>query len=244
MSFSWGLLKIDNYVLVGKFMKKILLIIIVMISVFSVFAVSKFTQTVKNAELENLDKNFILPVNVLNGSKNHSCLKVCVSQDFELVADFENMTPSLIEASKKDVFKLEFLPKIDKKCPYTWSEAIIVTYMRGCLISASCVVNQIIIGFFSDHSPIKVTELQHLDYESYQKSSCFMTYIEKGNRKAIIFLDYYSGPCDCAGFQYTIILNDAMTEEKAKQKIKKFIANNVNLLSYSKDLPFMLTDID
>jgi len=56
-----------------------------------------------------------------------------------------------------------------------------------------------------------------------------MVYAYQG-KKEVIFAKYYSGPYDCAGFQYTIRLSSTMSDEEALQKINDFVKNCVAII--------------
>jgi hypothetical protein len=162
---------------------------------------------------------FSLPINaaVNNGQRSH--LIVLIPDNFKLITDKKNMPANM----------LEFIPKTENDY-YRWGEIITIsTYLDKRINAVQAVSN--LKQFFLKDPTTQIIE-EHSDYhETYQEASFIMTYIEK-NRKEVAFVEYFSGPYDCAGAQYSIALDDSMELEEAITKIKKFVNENTRVLFF------------
>ena len=72
-----------------------------------------------------------------------------------------------------------------------------------------------------------------LFHGTYNEASMLISYtsIENG-RSELLFVKYYSGPYDASGLQYSIALNDVMTQDKAIEKIREFLADKVKVINF------------
>lgn len=149
-----------------------------------------------------------LPVNVALPVRERVCLVVQAPKGYKCLQ--EDLKPEF----------LEFIPEKDLN-PYQWSEII----TSQCYIGKGLVANQLLLLIAS--SLLEKTNVHKIigpsleNFNTYRASSMTIFYTSHG-RKELVYLQYFSGPYDCSGFQYAIELTDEMTEEVALAKIQKF----------------------
>lgn len=128
---------------------------------------------------------------------------------------------------------LEFVPKSEKRSN-KWSELITTTVIVGKYITATDLLFAIRDGILQDKSlsAQKIVEESLEQKSEYTTITLVMTYTNK-NRKELVFARYFSGPADCAGFQYTMTLSDKISQVEALKKIKEFASKNTALSSFN-----------
>lgn len=185
-------------------------------------------KSLKVSKLKDISQNtkmiLLFPVNCLKENaltKSRLNLSISIPEDFCSVVPFE-------DAMRADMS--EFIPKTDKSVD-EWSEMITAQKFVGRSISASQIVNHIKRGISQNANSYHLLDSIDKENSGYLESSFAMTYTYNG-RKEIVLGIYYSGPYDCSGFQYAIVLNAAMTEKMAQQKILNFIKNNISIITF------------
>lgn len=96
---------------------------------------------------------------------------------------------------------IEFVPKGENG--ESWNEIITIHKLINRKIRASNLVTLSKISMLADLKHAKVIEESSEELPGYQKASLFISYDLNGNRE-ILGLEYFSGPFDCIGVQYTI----------------------------------------
>ncbi len=157
-----------------------------------------------------------LPINVLNERRVH--LSLTIPKSFR----------SVYSMDKFDKGILEFISTSDRS-PDCFTQIITVNPFFGKCLSASVFVEKLKQQLFKDDSSVKILKADTKSHGDYTESSFSIKYTHRG-RKEIMFAHYYSGPCDCVGFQYTIALTNDMNRAKAKKIIEEFIKNNVAVI--------------
>ena len=153
--------------------------------------------------------------------KSRVHLTVLIPQDFGSVLPIDQV----INANM-----LEFIPKTDKSVD-AWSEIITIQKYIDRSIISSQLTNYIQQSIQKQVQQPMIIESINQEHSNYSESFFVMTYVNRG-RKEILAGKYFSGPCDCSGVQYTIILSDGMTEKKAMSKIKNFMNQNIALVRF------------
>lgn len=113
-----------------------------------------------------------------------------------------------------------------------WTEIITTNLYVGMGASAQGVAGMIKNGVCTVGRNARIIEEVQQDFNGYSLSKFTIAYDTAGRHK-IIFGQYYSGPYDCSGFQYTIALGAHMTEQEALRKINDYVEHNVSLLTTS-----------
>ena len=181
--------------------------------------VSDLKDVSKDAQIE-----LLLPVNVLKTNEsNQSRANLLVS----IPEDFRSVYPlSIVMQADMN----EFIPKTDKDVN-SWSEIITTNKYIGKSLNTSQVTDHLKRAIGQVDLSARVLESDNNECENYSESTFLMIYSHNGRRE-IVYGKYYSGPSDCSGFQYAIALNETMTEEKAKHKIKEFVKKNTDIIKF------------
>lgn len=168
--------------------------------------------------LDNYDKTFLLPVDW--STEQHLNLSVNIPRNFK----------SIQPASSWDKAELiEFIPENENVGD--WSEIITIQKLINKQISA----NQITAAILKKLSAI--TNISVISKENsnkkYEEDAFVIKYNYKG-KDEVLGAKYLSGPYDSVGVQYTIRLNENLSQQKAVEKIQDFFKNNLVLLDDSK----------
>ncbi len=215
----------------GFIRKKAIVSFIFLFMGAAIFFLSNYGVNYKSnrvTELKDFPKDYqielLLPVNVVKSNaynKSRVNLLVSVPKDFCSVSPLS----VVMEANMA-----EFIPKIDKNVS-SWSEIITTHKFIGKSLKASQVIDNLKRVLSRGDLSARVLESNNNECGNYSESMLLMTYTDKGRRE-IVYGNYYSGPYDCSGFQYAIALNQNMTEEKAKHKIREFAKKNTDIIKF------------
>lgn len=220
------LCRVDFFKSKGKHMEKLYFIVGIF---FCALVYCKFSnQASKNVHIQDGSEQSKIVLNLsVNGLEKYKALKSRVHLVVVIPQDFVSIIP-IEQAMKANM--LEFIPKTDKSVD-VWSEIITVQKFIDRSIVASELTNSIQQNIEKLAQEVMILESTKQEHSNYCESFFMMTYVHRG-RKEILAGKYFSGPYDCPGVQYTIIITDTMTEEKAIDKIKKFMNENVNIIKF------------
>jgi len=164
--------------------------------------------------------SMLLPINAALPAGKRANLLVEVPQGFKCLQS-NLMSPVL-----------EFIPK-DENDLFKWSETISTQIFLGRRSQSKVIIDLIKNKFFQKTKNVQVLEISSEDHGTYNEASMLISYtsIENG-RSELLFVKYYSGPYDASGLQYSIALNDVMTQDKAIEKIREFLADKVKVINF------------
>ena len=184
-------------------------------------------QEVEPSQIKELPRDMVvaqlLPVNV---SSSLAASRTRVNLAVEIPADFVAVSPVIRSA---DESVSEFIPKTDKDL-HSWTEIITVSKLIGRGLNASYMTEQQKYFLSRQGSP-KILEHRNRTHETHIESFLLIRYFNKGNH-IIAGMKFCSGPYDCSGCQYTIVLNEDTSEEKAREKIENFLKNNTEIIQF------------
>lgn len=183
--------------------KKLIYIIII--------AVNLIALTVKSEDIEPKRFNLSLPIMAEKNLITHLIVKIP-----------ENFKP-LQTVNAMSSGSAEFIP-IQDKDPYKWTEIITTAAYPGKSINAYEFVNDLKDSIIRSAMKTKIIEHRTKIVDNYKVATLIMSYDFNG-RKELVFARYYSGLYDCTGLQYSIVLNNNMTQAQALQKIEGFVNN-------------------
>lgn len=156
----------------------------------------------------------ILPVNHMVPSEHWVSLEVTVP------AIFKAAGPAAAPVA-------EFIPITDSD-PYKWSEQITTHFLKGAKKQARDFLKDMR-TVFCNSSNGRVIEASSQEDAHYSLRILAMVY-EFRNRKEFVYMQYVSGPADCAGVQYALPLSASRDEAQALAQAEKFMKNNVKLI--------------
>lgn len=159
----------------------------------------------------------LLPINATARPRIH--LKVQMPSDFRSYLPLEQMIKSSMN---------EFFPKRDGNIN-NWSELITTNAYVAQGLTAKQVADHIKKNISNGAATSKVIRIKDHSFKDYTATEFIMAYTYQGKQE-VVCAKYYSGPYDCAGFQYAIRLANNMSEEQALRKIHEFVENNVEII--------------
>lgn len=156
-----------------------------------------------------------LPINATTADKIHVSIEIpkgykCIQDD--ILSTF-----------------LEFVPASDLT-ERLWTEIITTTSYINRNLKAKPFVDSIKKRVLELDSAAKILEEQSYDTQEYNVATLTISY-HFNNRKELMFIHYFSGLYDCAGYQHTFALTGKMSEKKALIAIKKFAQDNVKVIN-------------
>ncbi|MCL4361779.1 hypothetical protein M1446_05490 [Candidatus Dependentiae bacterium] len=86
-------------------------------------------------------------------------------------------------------------------------------------------------GIWNKAKNVKVFEGTNQDLIPHDIVTLAIAYDNNGRRE-VLFAKYLSGPYDCSGFQYTIVLKDKLTEEEALKQLKEFAGKQTSVIKF------------
>lgn len=114
---------------------------------------------------------------------------------------------------------VEFIP--DTEHENDWSQIITTQTLIGKQIDCADFLNKIKQSIISGVNEFEIIENSMQSYDSYKCATLTMAY--RYRRREIMFARYFSGPFDCSGVQYSIVINDQTSEEEALKRIYDYI---------------------
>lgn len=150
-------------------------------------------------------ETFLLPID--HSNKPKTTLVVNIPVGFKPVQTLAEFTKG---------FMIEYIPQ--NEVVDHWSEIITVHKFIGMKISATTLVNEVKKQLLLNAKDSKV--LQNIN-KGPTKSYLLMQYTHEGVQE-ILSANYFSGPYDCAGVQYTIRVSPQMSRDAALKKIEGF----------------------
>jgi hypothetical protein len=174
-----------------------------------------FSKPKTNKEKSKLDSyaiTFLPPINATVEPKLH--LSINIPREFHT---FQDLDPSHI---------IEFVPKTETYD--NWTKIITVQTLRGKKIPSSEVIKQLKNGILPQVSGSTIIEDSTEQHKNHSSAKLIMSYTH-GKRSEILLAHYFSGPLDCSGYQYTIVLSSKMTEADALKLFHEFEEKNISL---------------
>ena len=165
-------------------------------------------------EFEGYSMTVLLPVDWTAGKRQN--LVVTIPKGYRSI-----QPPS--EWTKAPV--VEFIPQGEGD--HAWSEIITTQRLAGARASADKVVQVIRQNMAATATNIHVV-MSTASKRSYQMAFYILKYRHQG-REEMMGMQYFSGPHDCSGVQYTIRLGDQMSEHEATAKICEFFEHSLQL---------------
>ena len=123
---------------------------------------------------------------------------------------------------------IEFIPKNEKEDQ--WSEIITIVKYIGKSFTAEKVSNALKNSIVSDLKNATVWLDTVSGGSSYHHTSLGVNY-ELQDKKEILMAEYYAGPYDCIGVQFTIRPDSKLSQEEAVKKIEDFFSKNVQVIN-------------
>ncbi len=168
---------------------------------------------------DTMDHNITLlyPINAMLRVGERLNLKVDISKDFHV-----------IEGNPMGDY-VEFVPKTETKT--CWTQNITLQTLVGNRISAKQAVERVKQIFSNDFSYTKVLEESVNHFDTYSHAYAYVLY-SNGSEQAIVLINYYSGPFDCSGMQYSIEILNNQTADQVLENLKEFSKNNVAIIKF------------
>jgi len=156
-------------------------------------------------ELLGYQWNFSLPVNWTGGSRDN--LHVTIPRGYRpLQSEWRTI--------------LEFVP--ENEDGDNWSEIITVTKYIGKRLSATDVTSLIAEGIINQAKDSQILLNSNEDTGRIKKSRLGIMYTYQG-RKELILMNYFSGPLDCVGVQYTVRIPENQNIVDVSKKMVDFV---------------------
>jgi hypothetical protein len=156
---------------------------------------------------------FELPINWTSDPKIN--LEVSIPETFHSLQPMDQW---------KDAELIEFVPNGEEG--ENWSEIITINKYIGDKIDASTFVSLLKDQLLKKIENGKVLEESSTREENYTKATLSLSYDEKGGHE-ILSLQYFSGPFDCVGLQYTI---RSARDQEALEKIQNYFKMNTKVV--------------
>jgi hypothetical protein len=162
-------------------------------------------------------QTYLLPVNV--SVKPGICLSIETPKDFftlpEMLERFINKSESI----------LEFIPRGETF--ENWSKIFTIQTLIGNRLSADRVADfltQSLASGAKQSSVVEICKKNGPASSTYRSVSVAIQYISREDKVEFIFFNYFSGPYDCSGFQYTEKLDSWLEPKEAKEKASEMRA--------------------
>ena len=132
---------------------------------------------------------------------------------------------------------LEFVPR--KQEFNDWSEILTIHKLLNHQDLSAIQIKKYLIERIEENTTSNnLIESYDNDYPEYSRSSAAVLYQHNNGQYELIYVDYYSGPLDTAGIQYTVKLGKNPSQEIINQtleKIKKAVSQSVNIITFNFD---------
>lgn len=156
----------------------------------------------------------LLPINHMVPIDQRVTLSVAVPESFRPLS--HPMAPTA-----------EFIPKTDSDS-YKWSQMITTQFIKGLKVSARDMLR----GFkteFGTRGNARVIDASGKENPSFSLKTLAMAYESRGRRE-LVYMQYVSGPADCAGVQYALPLSATRDEAQALAQAEEFMKQNVTIV--------------
>jgi hypothetical protein len=162
---------------------------------------------------------FALPINWSSPVKYN--LFVTIPDGFKSLQSTEEMF-------KENTTIIEFIPNDEPED--NWTQIITVVKFINKKLSAEYSTNFLKNSMLSQVSHGKVWLDTASNEGAYHRATLGLTYDLRGKHE-VIGAQYYSGPYDCVGVQYTIRPGSGKSDKEAIEKIKKFFNTNLQVIA-------------
>ncbi len=141
-----------------------------------------------------------------------------------------NALQSIQEWGEKNGTLIEFVP--EGQNGDNWKEIITLNKFIDYKIPADTFVDALtkrMISQVVEHGKVLAEEKESTP--AYSHATSFISYDDHGKHE-VLGMDYFSGPYDLVGVQYTIRTNESnLTDEEALQKIKQYFKDSLKVVS-------------
>lgn len=123
----------------------------------------------------------------------------------------------------------QFIPK--SETPQNWSQNITTSTCIGKKESAESAIINLKKLFLTNDTSATVIREEYKKENGFSLASLIIT-CTLNNRREVLFAKYYSGPFDCSGFIYSVVLNDEINLDNALKKINDFESNRTKIINF------------
>lgn len=184
------------------------------------------TETEQPASTSQIEKfRFILPIDWTTPYKYD--LVVSIPEGFRSLQSIEDML-------KESTSLIEFIPKDEEDD--SWTQIITVNRFIGKKITAEYFSNFLKNSMLAKVSNGKVWLDTATDHAAYHQTTLGLTYDFLGKHE-VMGAQYYSGPYDCAGVQYTIRPGSTLSDKQAIEKIKDYFKTGLEVIKAPEPTP-------
>lgn len=166
-----------------------------------------------------------LPVNNISTPQFHIVIqpiKGFVTQPENFIA-FYDQASSIIE----------YIPRDESF--ENWSKIITIQCLTGQCIAADKLINTVRSNIESQVKRLVIIKEETAQKDSYLVSKAAIQYQKHDGIVEVLYMEYYSGPLDCSGIQYTEKVSSWLEGKLANakaQEIEKAISQCVNVLQF------------
>lgn len=167
----------------------------------------------------------ILPVNATSTPKVHITVKP--------LEEFVTEPESFKAFNDQVISIIEYIPKGESF--EKWSKIITIQCLTGHCVTADKLINTVRYNIESQVKRLVVIKEETSKEGLYLVSRAVIQYQKHDGIVEILYMEYYSGPLDCSGIQYTEKVNSWLEDKTAKikaQEMEKSISSCVNVLNF------------
>ena len=158
----------------------------------------------------------LLPVNHLLENGKRLSLQVEVPENFGPLKELSNPV-------------VEFIPRNQNR--NNWTQMVTTQVIINQRRNAQAVTSYLKNGINQIATEVHLVEESSTNRSEYTESQLVIAYT-LNKRRELLFARYFSGPADCAGFQYCMLVNLENPATGAIKKIKEFAANKTQLFTF------------
>ncbi|MBA3954723.1 AbrB/MazE/SpoVT family DNA-binding domain-containing protein [Candidatus Dependentiae bacterium] len=198
------------------FVSKSLMLVICLALQSTVASMNNVESVLTDQDVKDPQVKYNLPINCLLPERDRCNLTVTIPKEFRLL---------------QEGALIEFIPKDDKN-EDDWSRIITLQPLRGKKASAYIITSDLKNLVSKIAKEVMVLEHTNQDLKAYKKSTLLISYT-LNNKREILFAQYFSGPSDCAGCQYTVRLDNSLNNLlQLAGCIQEFITTNIRITKF------------
>lgn len=182
---------------------------------------------------ESAAKNEIKPIKPILSLTINATSVPRIHFDVKPVKGFYTFTESLEDFKAESTSILEFVAT--GETVDNWTRVITLQFLRGSEVQAEMQTNAIAQVLSQGLLNSNIIKTETNNTPSYQQSKYAMQYVMGDGVVELIYMEYYSGPLDCAGIQYTEKLNRLLTKNEAEKRVREIeqlVSNIVTIQSF------------
>lgn len=158
----------------------------------------------------------LLPVNHLLAKGKKLSLQVDIPENFGPLKELSSLV-------------VEFIPKNQSR--NNWTHMVTTQVITNQRRNAQTVTAYLKNGINQIATEIHLVEESSAKCSEHTESQLVIAYT-LNKRRELLFSQYFSGPADCAGFQYCILVNPENPATNALEKIKEFAVKKTRLFTF------------